>query len=348
AVASATYNAANRLTSWGGTALAYDLNGNLTSDGSRTYTWDSRNRLKTIAGAATASFGYDAFGRRSAATLSGSTTSFLYDGPNISQELAGASVKATTLRGLGIDEIFQRTDAAGPRTFLTDAQGSALALTDNAGATRTEYRYDPYGATAASGDPSSNPFQYTGRENDGTGLYYYRARYQNPTLGRFIGEDPIGFGGGINKYIYALSNPINYIDPTGLTSIWEILGQIGSVGPIDANTARRLANEALEAAQRSGLDGLHNGPADAFRHCLWSCTMAQQLGADQAKRIGDNHERYGENPPGEQCMDYHNNDQGRRAAGNGDCANSCRSLLNSGQLVTSPGGTPPGGAYRPY
>ena len=216
AVTSATYDAANRLTTWAGATLAYDANGNLKSDGSQTYTWDSQNRLRTIAGAANASFGYDAFGRRSSSTISGSTTSFLYDGLNIVQELTGASVKATILGGLKLDEIFRRTDTSGPRNFLTDGLGSVLTLADDAGAVRTQYRYDPYGATVASGDASSNPFQYTGRENDGSGLYYYRARYYNPVFGRFIREDPIGFKGGINKYLYAEANPISYADPLGL------------------------------------------------------------------------------------------------------------------------------------
>jgi RHS repeat-associated protein len=224
ALASATYNAGNRLTAWGGTALAYDANGNLTSDGSRTYTWDSRNRLKTIAGTATASFAYDAFGRRSSATVSGSATSFLYDGANISQELTGASVKATILGGLGLDEIFRRTDSAGARTFLTDPLGSALALADDAGVSRTEFTYTAYGATTASGDASGNPFQYTGRENDGTGLYYYRARYYNPSLGRFISEDPIGLEGGPNPYAYVLGDPVSYTDPEGNFIFLPILG----------------------------------------------------------------------------------------------------------------------------
>ncbi|HSK78587.1 MAG TPA: RHS repeat-associated core domain-containing protein, partial [Thermoanaerobaculia bacterium] len=218
AVASATYDAANRLTLWGGATPTYDANGNLTSDGSRTYSWDSRNRLKTISGAATASFNYDVSGRRSSATVSGSTTSFLYDGPNIVQELTGASVKATILGGLGLDEIFRRTDASGPRTLLTDALGSVLTLADDAGVARTEYRYDPYGAASTSGDASSNPFQYTGRENDGTGLYYYRARYYSPSFDRFISEDPIGFEGGMNIYAYADGDPAMKTDPLGLAT----------------------------------------------------------------------------------------------------------------------------------
>jgi RHS repeat-associated protein len=249
AVASATYNAANRLTAWGGTALAYDANGNLTSDGSRTYTWDSRNRLQSIAGAATASFGYDAFERRSFLSVSGSTTSFLYDGQNIVQELTGASVKATLLNGLGLDEIFRRTDAAGPRSFLTDGLGSTLALVDDVGVARTQNRYDPYGTTVASGDTSSNPFQYTGRENDGTGLYYYRARYYNPSLGRFVSEDPIGFQSGPNLYAYAGGDPISYTDPQGEQEALVVRGGIYVIG------GETLAEEIGAAASRYGLAG---------------------------------------------------------------------------------------------
>jgi len=68
----------------------------------------------------------------------------------------------------------------------------------------------------ASGAASSSSAQYTGRENDGTGLYYYRARYYSPSLHRFISEDPIGFAGGVNLYAYSENDPVNLKDPTGL------------------------------------------------------------------------------------------------------------------------------------
>ncbi len=67
-----------------------------------------------------------------------------------------------------------------------------------------------------SGEASDNLFQYTGRENDGTGLYYYRARYYSPDLQRFISEDPIGLFGGINLYAYVENNAVNLTDPSGL------------------------------------------------------------------------------------------------------------------------------------
>jgi RHS repeat-associated protein len=120
------------------------------------------------------------------------------------------------MTGLGVDDIFRRTDSAGARDFIRDALGSTLALADDTGVLTTQYTYDPYGRTTTTGASSANPFQYTGRENDGTGLYYYRARYYGPDYGRFITSDPIGLRGGLNTYSYVHNNPLSRIDPTGL------------------------------------------------------------------------------------------------------------------------------------
>ncbi len=82
---------------------------------------------------------------------------------------------------------------------------------------KTTYSYDPFGNVTISGEASDNPFQYTGRENDGTGLHYYRARYYSSELQRFISEDPIGLAGGdINFYSYVYNDPADRIDPEGL------------------------------------------------------------------------------------------------------------------------------------
>jgi RHS repeat-associated protein len=164
-----------------------------------------------------ASFVYDAIGRRIRRIVNGTTTEFLYDGINPVQELSGGSVTANLLTGFGMDERFTRTDSSGTRNFLTDALGSAIALADSAGTIQTEYTYDAFGKTSFTGSSNSNPYQYTGRENDGMGLYYYRARYYHPELQRFISEDPIGFrGSGINFYPYVANNPTNFADPSGL------------------------------------------------------------------------------------------------------------------------------------
>jgi RHS repeat-associated protein len=218
AVSSALYNAANQITSWAGTSVTYDLNGNVQNDGTNTYTWDIRNQLSAIAGGSTSSFQYDGVRRRIGKTINGTATAFLYDGGNISQELSASTPTANVISGLKLDEIMVRTDSSGARYFLSDALGSTLGLTDSTGAVPTQYGYEPYGTTTATGTTSKNEFQYTGRENDGTGLYFYRARYDKPGFGRFISEDPIGFRGGINLYAYVLDNPINRTDPSGLAS----------------------------------------------------------------------------------------------------------------------------------
>ena len=187
ALSSASYNANNQLTQWGGSSFSYDLNGNMTSDGSKTYTWDARNHLVSISGGVTASFQYDPFGRRVTESLGGSATSYLYDGANGVQELSGSTPTANLLNA-ALDEVLTRTDSGGTRGYLKDALGSTIALADNAAALQTQYTYAPFGQTTSTGAASTNPNQYTGRDNDGTGLYYYRARYYNPQLQRFMSE----------------------------------------------------------------------------------------------------------------------------------------------------------------
>ncbi|SMF56459.1 RHS repeat-associated core domain-containing protein [Pseudogulbenkiania subflava] len=252
AVASGSYNAMNQLTNWGGSAHSYDANGNLTSDGTNTYTWDSRNRLTGISGGTTASFVYDGFNRRSSKTVSGAATAFLYDGLNPVQELSGSTPTANLLGGLGLDQWFARTDANGTKSFLSDALGSTLALADSSGTVQTQYAYEPYGKPTQSGVSSSNAFQYTGRENDNTGLAYYRARYYAPGKGRFIAEDPIGLVGGANVYAYVEGNPISFIDPYGLISLGDLSG-------ILFNETRSLSGEGIDVARQNVAHSIING-----------------------------------------------------------------------------------------
>jgi len=180
ALASAAYNAANQLTSWGTSNLTYDLDGNLLTDGLNNYTWNARNQLASISGGVAATFQYDGLGRRSKNAVG---TSFVYDGLNPVQELSGNNVSATLVTGLGIAEVFSRTDTSA-WSFLTDGLGSTVGLTDSTGTVQAQYTYEPFGNTTMAGPASSNSYQYTGRENDGTGLYYYRTRYYNPTFER--------------------------------------------------------------------------------------------------------------------------------------------------------------------
>lgn len=215
ALTSTTYNAVNELTQRSGTTLTYDLNGNLTGDGTNTYTWNARNQLVSISGGVSASFQYDAFGRRRSKTVNGTSRNYLYDRFTMVQELSGTTPTANLLTG-GMDEVFSRTEGSSTRYFLLDGLGSTIALLDGSGTIQTEYTYEPFGNTTVSGSSSNNKSQFAGRENDGTGLYYYRARYYSPQLQRFISQDPIGFtGGDVNLYAYVGNNPISFVDPLG-------------------------------------------------------------------------------------------------------------------------------------
>lgn len=160
---------------------------------------------------------YDSFGRRTGKTINGSTTNFVYDGLNPVQEKNGGTVTANLLTGLGIDEFFTRTDSVGVRALLPDALGSTIALGDNTGTLQTQYTYEPFGITTQTGLTSTSSYKYTGREEDGTGLYYYRVRHYLPRFQRFIAEDPIGFlSGDANLYAYVYENPVLLRDPNGL------------------------------------------------------------------------------------------------------------------------------------
>ncbi len=225
----AVYDKADRMTSLTLTAtgqafdFGYDENGNLATKVERgaagnvtLYTWDSRNRLTSITGSGIeATFAYDALGRRITKTVNSQRVDYIYDGLQAVGEVT-ASEQIGLLTGLGLDEVIARYSPLGGRYYLTDALNTVIAQTRSDRSVQNFYAYSPYGETNALGPDEGNPIQYTARENDGTGLYYYRARYYDPDLGRFIGEDPIHFDGGINLYRYVGGNPVSLIDPLGL------------------------------------------------------------------------------------------------------------------------------------
>jgi len=225
----AAYDAANEQIQFNSLTpnLTYDANGNLTSQtdatGTTTYTWDARNRLSAISGPGlSASFTYDALGRRVSKTINGVTTDYQYDGNDIISEIGGGAVAVSYLRNLDIDEPFVRLSASGNEYYHTGVFGTTLALSATTGGSLVSYNYEAFGKTTITGS-SSNPFQYTGRENDGTGAYYYRARYYSTRSHRFASEDP-------------LVAPMTIL-PTcsvkrGIRTVWAVPAMINRVGPL--------------------------------------------------------------------------------------------------------------------
>jgi RHS repeat-associated protein len=232
---SAQYDEANRATAItiGDTneafALLYDDNGNLVrrvpqAGGQPTdYVWDSRNRLVQIVGPGmAASFEYDALNRRVSKTINGQRIDYIYDGIQAIGEIAAGQLPTALLTGLAVDEAIVRYTETGSHTYLVDALGSVIAQTKADQSVENFYVYSPYGEVATLGADAANDIQFTGRENDQTGLYYYRARYYDPVLKRFVSEDPTGLEDSLNIYAYARGNPLRYIDPTGKFTIVEI------------------------------------------------------------------------------------------------------------------------------
>jgi len=208
-------------------SYSYDPNGNLAQrfDGTDTWTyeWNAENELKRVVknGVEQARFAYDPNGRRVTKVAAGVTTDWTYAGEDMLRETRGA----TTLKyvhGPGIDEPLAIDDGSGLTYLHADGLGSVVAMTNAAGAVSLVRRYDAWGNLESGA--ATDGYAFTGREWDSeTGLYYYRARYYDPTLGRFISEDPLGFIAGTNFHEYVGSNPVVYGDPFGLqttTSNW--------------------------------------------------------------------------------------------------------------------------------
>jgi RHS repeat-associated protein len=200
------------------------------------YSYDDENRLTgvTITQGSLVkqlSFAYDPFGRRIKKTVSPSgggsgeeTTNYVYDGQNIILEYDQAGIITTRYtHGPNIDEPlaieFTGATTITPYYYHADGLGSITALSNASGNIVQRYEYDSFGnQTITTNGNIKQPFTFTGREYDTeTGMYFYRARYYDQKVGRFVTKDPIGFAGkDVNLYAYVGNNPGNWSDPLGL------------------------------------------------------------------------------------------------------------------------------------
>ena len=206
----------------------YDANGNMTHDGQHSYSYDFDNHLISVDNGNTATYTYDALGRRIQKTIVEpveTTVYYYYAGNQIIEERdANNNIIATYLYGIGIDDILQMRRNGQDYWYHKNYLGSVVALTDGQGSMVERYEYDPYGKLAIYGANDSalahssvgNIYYFTGREYDfESGLYHYRARSLHPGLGRFMQQDPMLYVDAMGLYHYVGNMPTMMVDPNG-------------------------------------------------------------------------------------------------------------------------------------
>jgi RHS repeat-associated protein len=246
-------NNLNQYSTVDGAAQQHDADGNLTSDGLRTYTYDPLNRLTSITGPeGVTEYEYDAFGNRIATVRNGQRKEYLLDPSGLVDVIAehdgAGAVVGRQVHGLGL--VGRSTGGSPLHYFEFDALGSTASVRDSAGALANRYAYRPFGETIVNTESVPNPLRFVGGfgvTEEGNGTHFMRARFYDATAGRFLTPDPIGLrSGDLNLFRYALNAPVVAIDPAGKDQV----------------------SDGLEAIRRhrgsgTGGTGTKNDPADA-------------------------------------------------------------------------------------
>jgi RHS repeat-associated protein len=195
---------------------AYDFEGQLASAGETSLTFDYNHRVIGIG--SDTQFAYDGRGNRLSATRAGVATRYIYDPwGNLMAEADSNGMTRKYIYGKGLLAV---ATSGGQYCYHFNGTGSTIALTDMNQAVVNSYAYEPFGQILVQQETITQPFKCVGQYGvmaEPNGLYYMRARYYDPGVGRFISEDPLGFGGGdVNLFGYVRNNPVNWIDPFGL------------------------------------------------------------------------------------------------------------------------------------
>lgn len=205
-------------------SLTFDNEGRLTAQtgtGAKTLTWDPKSRVASVTtGSTTESYAYDPMDhriQRSGGSLG--NLSYYLEGDHLESVYSGGTLQEKYFRGSTIDELVAGytylSGSLTPFMFHHDQVMSVSATTKTNGGTQATQTFWAFGETQATTGTTVTRLGFTGRENDGTGLMQYRARYYDPVTGRFISEDPKKQAAGINFYAYVSNDPIDANDPSG-------------------------------------------------------------------------------------------------------------------------------------
>ena len=233
----------------GGTTYTYDADGNLQTSTTggvvTTYGYDVDDNLTsvTVGSTVAASYTYDADGNRASATdhASGVVTSYLVDpfGPSGLPQV----VRESRTNGFiadyayGNERISLDRGSGNTSFYLYDGNMNTRLLLDGSASVQDSYRYDAFGQVIDQHGAVPNPFLYDGQQYDaGTGLYYLRARYMDPTTGRFLSMDPAS-GSPVDpitfhRYLYAGDNPVSFSNPSGREFLADTLSSISIISTL--------------------------------------------------------------------------------------------------------------------
>lgn len=328
----------NRLVKINDQSITTDPTGNIISDQPhRQTTYNDNNRMTSanIGDMPPIHFHYNATGQRIRKETSAQVTTFLY---GYNRQLLGEThlnekgkklssqyyfwLDNILLGGITIDYDSPENEIKRSLFYIhSDHLNTPHTITNDAKEIIWTWTPDSFGKGEPNGSLVFNlrfPGQYYDIE---TGLHHNYFRYYDPESGRYLESDPVGLRGGFNTYAYVNGNPLKYVDPLGLESVFE------------------WSSNAEKIAEKSGLPGPYNGPQDAYRHCVASCMIAASNWGESVSRFaGWAHEvsNFGQNKY-ERAMDDWNNQAGLCAAKNSDapsdCPNSCMILIENNALI---------------
>ena len=335
-------NNLNQYSAVGTLTPTYDANGNMTGQGSWSYTYDAYNRVTSaFATGTTLNFAYDTRNRCVSRTINGVVTFYYYDGWNLIEEQNAANtVLARYVHGAAVDEIIAAVTPAATTYYHHDALGSTAALTDTSGNLVERYAYDIFGAPTITNSAGvvlpvsafGNRFLFTGREwIKEVSVYDYRNRVYSSAWGRFLQTDPLRFGArDTNLYRYVSNNVTGRRDPTGLRPD-TTPGEAGESPEMPWDCAGRIAGEVTNQREENTANPDHSWRE---QHCETNCRISRECAGGKLtawaasywkEYTQDNKDGTRGWNPSDSPDDMAANKKGRDVSGqDGDCACLCK------------------------